>query len=139
MLPSVLTLLDFSAGPVASPGSAHGVMPLPLGMLGGASEVAAEEESVGSLRRIKSYRRYVARKSREAKRVEKKIARLEARRERIVEAAPSQPEALPTLQPLLEQLSALRSALSAIEANVSFARAQIEAADDDEDEMLLLM
>ena len=49
------------------------------------------------------------------------------------------PEAMPTLQPLLEQPSALRSALSAIEANVSFARAQIEAAEDDEDEMLLLM
>lgn len=138
MLPSVLTLLDFSASPTASPGSAQGVMPFPFGLLDGASEVAVEEETpVGQIRRIKAYRRYLARKGKEVKRVETKIARLEAKRERIVESVPA-PQAMPTLRPVLDRLSALRATLSALEANVAFTRGQLEALEDDDDDLLLL-
>lgn len=42
MIPSVLTLLGFTAGTGTAPSTASGVAPFPFGFLGGASETTLE-------------------------------------------------------------------------------------------------
>lgn len=128
-----------AAAPVAPAGGGFRSVLAAMGLwVNSAVPVAVEEETpVGQIRRIKAYRRYLARKGKEVRRVETKIARLEAKRERIVESVPA-PQAMPTLRPVLDRLSALRATLSALEANVAFTRGQLEALEDDDDDLLLL-